>query len=117
VKLITAWLVLSATFYLTSLIVPGFSVKGIWGILKVSALFGILNVLLGPIIFNAIGIGTLGLGYTLLFSFLARVVTNALLLKLADVISDSLTINGFRTALLGALVMSGIGTLLERFVI
>jgi len=91
-------------------------VRGFWGTLKVAALFGILNALVGHLIYGAIGITTLGLGFTVLFSFLARLVTNAILLKVADVLSSSLSINGFRTAFLAALVMSFAGTVIERFI-
>jgi uncharacterized membrane protein YvlD (DUF360 family) len=115
VNWITTWFVLSVSVYVASLIVPGFSVNGLWGTIKVAAVFGVLNLLLGKLIFGVIGISTLGLGFTALFAFLARLLTNALLLKLADALSSSLTINGFKSALLAALVMSGTGTLLQHF--
>lgn len=116
VTFLTQWLVLSASVYLTSILIPGFSVKGLWGTIKVAALIGILNALLGKALYVAIGVSTLGLGFTMLFSFLARWLTNAILLKIADVLSSSLTINGFRSALLAALAMSVSGTLIERFI-
>jgi putative membrane protein len=88
---------------------PGFG-----NALLVSALFGLLNVLVGWLVFVAIGVGTLGLGFFV--SGLTRWVASAVVLKLVDVLSDRLEIRGFGPALIGALVISLAGSVGEWLV-
>jgi putative membrane protein len=110
-RLLLSWLVLSISVWGTAAILPGFRVTGFGGAIKVAALFGILNWLLGRFIFVVLGIATLGIGF--LLAFLTRWIVMALLLKFADALSSNIKIDGFGTAILGALLMSGIGTLAE----
>ena len=110
-RLLLSWLVLSISVWGTAAILPGFRVAGFGGAVKVAALFGILNWLLGRFIFVVLGIATLGIGF--LLAFITRWIVMALLLKFADSLSSSIKIDGFGTAILGALLMSGIGTLAE----
>jgi putative membrane protein len=88
---------------------PGFG-----NALFVSALFGLLNALVGWLVFVAIGVGTLGIGF--LLSTLSRWVASAVVLKLVDALSDRLEIRGFGPALAGALVISLAGSLGEWLV-
>jgi putative membrane protein len=111
VHVLLTWLILSISLWVASLVVPGFQLKGTLNIIKVAALFGVLNWVLGWLIFSVLVVGTLGIGY--LLAFLTRWVVSALLLKLTDVLSDSLTVKGFLPAFMGALVMSGVGTFAE----
>jgi putative membrane protein len=70
-----------------------------------------LNWALGALVFFALGVGTLGLGF--LLAFVTRLVVTALLLKLTDALMDSLRVDSFKTAFLAALIVSATGTLLE----
>ena len=107
--ILISWLILSAAFYLTAVILPGFEVKGgAGGAVLVAALFGVINWLIGWLLFVLIGVASLGLGF--LLAFLTRWLVNAILLKVIDAVSDSLNIKGFKTALLGALLISLFGT-------
>ena len=106
--ILASWLILTLAFWLTSQILKGFHVSGFWGAAKVAALFGVLNWLLGWFIFAVLGIATLGLGF--LFAFITRWIVSAIVLKLTDALSSSLSIVSFGRALLGALVMSALGT-------
>lgn len=110
-SLLVSWLVLAAIVWLTAKLLPGFSIEGLGGALMVAALFGLLNVLIGWLLFVIIGIGTLGLGFIL--AFITRWLVDAILLKIVDSMTDRLTIKSFGRALLAALLMSGLGTLLE----
>lgn len=101
------WAVLSFAFWLTAKIVPGFRVAGLWDAIVVAAIFGVVNFLLGTLLYYAIGIVTLGIG--LLLSFLTHWFVNALLLKLTDALTSRLQVRSFGTALLAALVMSLLG--------
>jgi putative membrane protein len=109
--LIISWLVLTLIVLLTAAILPGISVRGVGGALVVAALFGLLNVAIGWLLFIAIGFGTLGLGFVL--AFVTRWIVDAILLKIVGAISQSITIATFGHALLAAMVMSGLATLFE----
>ncbi|MET0412734.1 MAG: phage holin family protein [Polyangiaceae bacterium] len=110
--LLLSWLVLSVSVWLTALILPGFEIRGgFWGAIKVAAVFGLLNWLIGWLLFVIIGIGTLGIGF--LLAFLTRWIVSAILLKVTDSLSSSIKIESFGRAFLAALLMSAIGTLAE----
>ena len=106
-----SWLVLSLSVWLTAAILPGFRVNGFAGAVKAAAIFGILNWLLGWAIFAVLGIATLGIGF--LLAFLTRWVVMAILLKFVDALSSNFKIDSFGTAIIGALLISGFGTLAE----
>ena len=104
-----SWLVLSLAVYVTALVLPGFKVSSFGGALWVALLLGGLQWLIGWLLFVVIGIGTLGIGF--LFAFITRWLVTAILLKLVDMMSRSLQIRSFGVAFVGALFMSGLGTL------
>ena len=106
--LLVTWLVMSVAFWLTAQLLPGFSVKGFRGALWVAAIFGVINWLIGWFLFGVIGIMSLGIGF--LLAFLTRWLVNAILLKVTDAVSDTLDIKNFRTALIGAFLISIFGT-------
>ncbi len=110
-SIIVSWLVLSLAVWVTAMVLPGFKVRGFGGALIVAALFGLLNWLLGWLLFVLIGLGTLGLGF--LLAFITRWIVDALVLKIVDAATDRLEIKGFSWALAAALVMSAVGTLAE----
>jgi putative membrane protein len=109
--LILTWLILSAAVWITAVVLPGFHLKGFGSAFVVAALFGVLNFLLGWLIFVVLAVATLGIA--LLLAFITRWIVNALILKLVDSLTDHLTIDGFRWALGGALMMSALGTIGE----
>lgn len=110
-NLLISWLVLSLVVLVTAALLPGFRVRGLGGAVLVAALFGVLNVAIGWLLFVVIGIGTLGIGF--LLAFVTRWIVNAILLKLVDAMTDSLEIDGFRWALIGALCISGLSLLAD----
>jgi putative membrane protein len=113
--LLLTWLVLSIAVWLTAAILPGFKVNGFWGAVKVAAVFGTLNWLLGWFFFVVLSIVTLGIAY--LLAFITRWIIMAVILKLSDKVSSSIEIKGFGTALIGALLMTGIGSLVEHLIL
>jgi putative membrane protein len=106
--LLLSWLVMSVAFWLTSQLLPGFEVKGYKGALWVAAIFGVINWLIGWLLFFLLGIASLGIGF--LLAFITRWIVNAILLKLTDALSSNLKVRDFPTALLGALLLSLFGT-------
>lgn len=110
-NLLVSWIILSVAVYVTAMILPGFHVKSFGGAFLVSAVFGVLNFFLGWIFFVLFAVGTLGIA--LLLAFITRWIIDAIVLKITDAVSDTLTIDGFGWALAGAALMSFLGTLGE----
>jgi putative membrane protein len=106
--LLLSWLILSLAVWVTAMVLPGFHVKSFTSAILVAAIFGVLNFFLGWLLFAIFTVATLGLAW--LFAFITRWIINALLLKLTDALTDHLRIDGFKWALLGALLMSALGT-------
>jgi putative membrane protein len=107
-NLILSWLIMSLAVWATAALLPGFHIKSPKSALLVAAIFGILNFLLGWILFAIFTVFTLGIAW--LLSFITRWIINAILLKVTDALTDHLKIDGFGWALLGALVISAIST-------
>ena len=113
-SLILSWLILSLAVWVTDAVLPGFHLKSPTSALLVAAIFGLLNFLLGWLLFAVFSIATLGIAW--LLAFITRWIINALLLVLTDKLTDHLKIDSFGWALGGALVMSLVGTLGEWLV-
>jgi putative membrane protein len=110
-SLILSWLILSIAVWITAEVLPGFHVKSVGSAVLVAAIFGVLNFLLGWLLFAVFAIATLGIAW--LLAFITRWIINAILLMLTDRLTDQLKIDSFGWALGGALMMSAIGTLGE----
>ena len=106
-----SWLILAVAVWLTAQLLPGVKVSGIGGALVVALIFGILNWLVGWLLFVVIGIGTLGVGFILAFA--TRWLVMAILLKVTDLLTDKLTIRSFGWAFIAAMIMSAVGTVGE----
>jgi putative membrane protein len=111
-SLLIRWGVLAGAFAVTSWILSGMDVSGgFWGYVWVSALFGIVNALLGTIL----RIVTLPL--TILTLGLFAIIVNALLLQITDGITDHLTIDEFWwTAIWAAIILAIVSMILEQIV-
>lgn len=79
------------------------------GVLIVAVVFGLVNALIKPLV------TLLALPLVLLTLGLVTVVINALMLMLTAGLTDSLSVEGFWAALLGALVISVVSFLLSAF--
>ena len=100
--LLIRWAVLAGAFAVTAWILSGVDVSGgVWGLIWVSALFGIVNVIIGTVL------RILTLPLTLLTLGLFSIFVNALLLQITDGITDNLTIDEFWwTAIWAAIILS-----------
>ncbi|PZN29610.1 MAG: phage holin family protein [Proteobacteria bacterium] len=110
-SILLSWLILSLAVWVTAAILPGFHVKSFTSAIIVAAIFGVLNFLLGWLMFAIFTVATLGIAW--LLAFITRWIINAILLVITDKLTDHLRIDGFRWALGGALMMSVIGTVGE----
>jgi putative membrane protein len=73
---------------------------GFWQLVLAAAIFGVVNALLKPLFI------LLSLPAVLLSLGLALIVINAVLLAITDALTDALEVDGFGSALLGAIVIS-----------
>jgi putative membrane protein len=110
-SLILSWLILALAVWVTSRVLPGFHVKSPMSALLVAVIFGVLNFLLGWLLFAVFTVATLGIAW--LLAFITRWIIDAILLVLVDKLTDHLKIDSFGWALGGALVISLVGTLGE----
>ena len=101
-SLLISWAVLAVAFALTAWILSGLTVSGgVWGYIWVSALFGIVNAIIGTIL------RLLTLPLIILTLGLFAVIVNALLLELTDWLTHYLTIDSFFwTAIWAAIILS-----------
>jgi putative membrane protein len=111
VALLVRWLMLAFSVWVAAEIVGGIHLEGLKSILIVSAVLGLLNLYLRPIIF------LLSLPFTLITLGLFIVVINAILLGLTDWIVDivngiKFSVDGVGAALLGAVIISIVNMLL-----
>jgi putative membrane protein len=99
-QVLGTWLLTSITFLITSYVVPGFNVSGLGAALWASAIVGLLNMFLRPILLLLtlpVNILTLGL-----FTF----VVNAIVLKIAASMLSGFEITGWLSAILGAVILA-----------
>ncbi|HDQ40360.1 MAG TPA: phage holin family protein [Desulfonatronum sp.] len=104
------WLILTAAVLAAAYLVTGIQVNNFFSALAAAAVLGILNALLRPLLV------ILTLPITVLTLGLFLVVINALLLMMASGVVGSFHVAGFGSALLGSLVISIVGWLLNSFV-
>jgi putative membrane protein len=102
------WAVMTVAVWVATAVVPGIDVPGgVVTYLGVSLLFGLVNAVLGPLLhLVTLPLSVLTLG-------LFALVVNGLLLSVTAAVSSNLDVSGFGSAVLGALVISIVTTLLE----
>jgi uncharacterized membrane protein YvlD (DUF360 family) len=106
-RLVLSLLVSAVSFFLAAWILPGFDVGDFWRALLAALVVAALNAVLAPIV------AAVQLPYTVATSFLLILVLDAGLLLIADALSDHVEVSSFWTALVAALVISAIATVLE----
>jgi putative membrane protein len=109
VRFLIGWALLAVAFGVTSWLLSGMEISGgVWGYIWVSALFGIVNAIIGTII----RLFTLPL---ILITFgLFAVLVNALLLQITDALSNHLTIDEFFwTAIWASIILAFVSVILS----
>ncbi len=100
IDLLLTWLLSSVALFITSRIVDDFRITDFKSAFIVSAIVGLLNVTIKPILF------IITLPVTLLTLGLFTFVINAIVLKIAAKLLKSFSIKGWVPALLGAVVLT-----------
>jgi putative membrane protein len=109
--LLLRWAVLAVAIGVTAQVVPGVTLRhGIGSLLLVSAVFGLVNALIGPIV------RLLSLPLILVTFGLFALVINAAMLELTSELTDRLSIANFGDALLAALVMTLVSALVNAVI-
>ena len=112
VFLLIRWAVLAGAFAVTTWLLSGMEVSGgFWAYIWVSALFGIVNAVIGTILrILTLPLMLLTLG---LFTF----VVNALVLELTDALTSHLTIDEFFwTTIWAAIIIAIVAVILDMIV-
>jgi putative membrane protein len=110
VRLLLNWVLSALAVWIVSKVVPGISVSGPTAALIAALAIGFINATIGfllKILTFPLTLVTLGL-----FWF----VINAAMLKLASVLVPGFEVRGFVAALLGAILLSLVSSLLHRLV-
>jgi putative membrane protein len=111
-SLLIRWLVLAVAIAIAAALVDGIHIDGgAGGLLAVAALFGLVNAFVRPIVrLLALPVRVMTLG---LVSF----VINGLMLLITDWLLDVLDVGGLWSAIVAAIVISIVSTLLNWLVI
>ena len=108
--LLLRWLIQTIAIFLAAYVLKGIDVTGFVPALAAAAILGILNAFVRPLLLLlTLPLNILSLG---LFTF----VINAFLLKIASLVIEGFTVEGFWAALLGSLFISFVSALLNLFV-
>ncbi len=107
--LFTRWLVLTAAVLITAYLFDSIHVDSFLTALLASAVIGVLNMLLRPVLLVlTLPVNVLSFG---LFTFLI----NALMLKIASGVISGFTVTGFWSTVFGAMVISIVSWILNIF--
>ena len=111
VHIIVGWLVSAFALWVVAQIVPGIQVDGFGAALLATIVIAIVDAVVGPVLrFLAWPLTFLTLGLFLL-------VIHAILLKLAAMFTPGFRVRGFLNAVLGALVLTILNSLLRWLVL
>ncbi len=105
--LILRWLLFALAIIFTAWLVPGIDVNGFQSAMLVAVIIALINIFIRPLItlitlpINVLTLGLFGL------------VINALLFMLAGYVAPGFTVEGFWSALLGSVVLSVLGVIIN----
>jgi putative membrane protein len=106
-KLLVRWLLLAAALLLVAYLYPGVSVKNFGTAMVAALVLGLLNTVVRPLLV------LLTLPVTLLTLGLFLFVINAVTFWFAASVLDGFSVNGFTAALIGSLIYSACGMVID----
>jgi uncharacterized membrane protein YvlD (DUF360 family) len=110
-RLLLSWIIAALALLAAAAILPGASIEGFWGALLVAAVVAALNAVLPPLI------AALRLPFTLVLGFLLVLVVNAVILLIADALTEgAIKLDSFWAALLVALVAAAASVVIQVIV-
>ncbi len=110
IHIIVSWFLSALALWLVAQMVPGIELRGFGDALIATIVIAVVNAIIGPVVrFVSFPLVILTLGLFLL-------VVNALLLKLASMLSPGFKIRGFFSALIGSAVLTVLTWILRHLV-
>jgi uncharacterized membrane protein YvlD (DUF360 family) len=107
-RLVVAWLSTAFALWIAALVLPGVSSNRVGAALVMALLIGVLNAIVPPLI------AALRLPFMLALGFVLILVVNALAIQFASsVLNGVFEVDSFWWALLAAIVVAGVGLVLE----
>lgn len=104
-QLLISWATLTLSLFAASKLLKGFTIKGGLGShLGVAALYGFMLFAFGWCIHGLLIFMTLGTALLPILAFVARLTVGAIILLVTDKMTKRLTIDGFGTAFMAALI-------------
>ena len=104
-----SWLLSALALYLMAQLIPGIEIRGFGTAMIATIIIGLVDVILGPILlFLTFPLTFLTLG-------LFAIVVKGFLLKVASMFTPGFRVNGCLPAILGALVLAILSTILSYF--
>lgn len=113
-SILLSWLTASLGLFIAAKVLDGVRLTSFVDAIWAGALLGILQALLGTLIFVLLGIGTLGLGF--LLWFITRWVASAIVILITAALSSRLEVRGFLPALITAFIVAVTGSVV-RFIL
>lgn len=113
-RLLIGWVLSAAAFFGFSKILPGFYIRGFGTALVVSAVYGVLHLVLHFILFRVLWILTIP--FVILTLGLIYFVVNALILWMTDKLVDDFHISSTAMLLLAAILLTIVNSII-RFVL
>lgn len=108
--LLARWFVSALALLLAAYLVPGIEIAGFYSALVVALILGLINAIIRPVLI------ILTLPITLLTLGLFTLIINALLFWFVSLFVRGFTVHGFTAAFMGALVISVVSWIMNRFV-
>jgi putative membrane protein len=106
-QLIIVWIVVAAAIAITAGLLPSVEIDGgLWSLLGLSILFGLVNAVIGTLV------RLVSLPLTLMTFGLFGIVINGILLAITAGLSDVLDVGGFLATIVAALVISAVTAVL-----
>jgi uncharacterized membrane protein YvlD (DUF360 family) len=107
-RLLLSLVVTALSVFVAAWLLPGFDVGGFWEALVAALVIAVLSALLAPLV------AAVQLPFTLVTSFLLTLALDAVVLLAADALTEgAIVVDGFWWALLAALGISAVSTMLE----
>jgi uncharacterized membrane protein YvlD (DUF360 family) len=109
--MLIAWLSAALGLWIASRVLSGVKLASPTDALWAGALLGVLQWALHWVIFVALGVATLGIGF--LLWFITRWIASALVILLASRVSSRLYVDGFFSALITAFIVAAAGSMVR----
>lgn len=103
----------AAVLLIAARMLPKVELKGWKTAIIVAVIIGILSFLLSWILTAVLNIATLGIFYFLGLGFITRIIANAIIIELADKMSNDFKTHGFMPSLWLAIIIAIVGSLVD----